>query len=135
MDAEAPDRMAQLQRAMQLITDAIEDLPAECRDLAGNALLNIAAEAVAQDVGWPRPAGSSPASPICWRVGCSRRSAMRSRSTPSMREERMPGAGLLALSPAPPAIGRDGNSHGRGERKKSDDGQEQVAGFAGNHDS
>ncbi len=51
VDAEAPDRMAQLQRAMQLITDAIDDLPAECRDLAGNALLNIAAEAVAQDVG------------------------------------------------------------------------------------
>ena len=36
---------------MQLIADAVEDLPAECRDLAGNALLNIAAEAVAQDVG------------------------------------------------------------------------------------
>ena len=29
----------------------VEDLPAECRDLAGNALLNIAAEEVAQDVG------------------------------------------------------------------------------------
>jgi len=36
---------------MRLIADAVEDLPAECRDLAGNALLNIAAEAVAQDVG------------------------------------------------------------------------------------
>src|SRR6266851_4577859 len=48
---EASDRIAQLQRAMRLIADAIEDLPAECRDLAGNALLNIAAEAVAQDVG------------------------------------------------------------------------------------
>jgi hypothetical protein len=45
------DRVASLQRAMQLIADAVEDLPAECRDLAGNALLNIAAEAVAQDVG------------------------------------------------------------------------------------
>jgi hypothetical protein len=45
------DRVANLQRAMQLIADAVEDLPAECRDLAGNALLNIAAEAVAQDVG------------------------------------------------------------------------------------
>ena len=45
------DRVADLQRAMQLIADAVEDLPAECRDLAGNALLNIAAEAVAQDVG------------------------------------------------------------------------------------
>ena len=36
---------------MQLIADAVDELPAECRDLAGNALLNIAAEAVAQDVG------------------------------------------------------------------------------------
>ena len=50
-DAEASDRIAQLQRAMRLITDAVDDLPVECRDLAGNALLNIAAEAVAQDVG------------------------------------------------------------------------------------
>jgi hypothetical protein len=49
--AEAADRIAQLQRAMGLIADAIEDLAAECRDLTGNALLNIAAEAVAQDVG------------------------------------------------------------------------------------
>ena len=45
------DRVANLQRAMQLIADAVEDLPAECRDLAGNALLNVTAEAVAQDVG------------------------------------------------------------------------------------
>jgi hypothetical protein len=45
------NRVAQLQRAMQLIADAVDDLPADCRDLAGNALLNIAAEAVAQDVG------------------------------------------------------------------------------------
>jgi hypothetical protein len=36
---------------MQLIADAADELPAECRDLAGNALLNIAAEAVAHDVG------------------------------------------------------------------------------------
>jgi hypothetical protein len=48
---ESPDRVADLQRAMQLISDAIDELPAECRDLAGNALLNVAAEAVAQDVG------------------------------------------------------------------------------------
>jgi hypothetical protein len=48
---EASDRIAQLQRAMRLITDAVEELPVECRDLAGNALLNIAADAVAQDVG------------------------------------------------------------------------------------
>ena len=44
-------RVADLQRAMQLLSDAVDDLPADCRDLAGNALLNIAAEAVAQDVG------------------------------------------------------------------------------------
>ena len=45
------ERVANLQRAMQLIADAVDELPAECRDLAGNALLNIAAEAVAEDVG------------------------------------------------------------------------------------
>jgi hypothetical protein len=45
------DRVANLQRAMQLIADAVDDLPAECRDLAGNALLNVTAEAVAHDVG------------------------------------------------------------------------------------
>lgn len=47
----ASDRVANLQRAMRLIADAVEDLPAECRELAGNALLNITAEAVAEDVG------------------------------------------------------------------------------------
>ena len=51
MTAPDPDRLADLQRAMRLIADAVEGLPDECRDLAGNALLNIAAEAVAQDVG------------------------------------------------------------------------------------
>ncbi len=49
---DASDRIADLQRAMRLIADAVEELPVECRDLAGNALLNIAAEAVAQDVGY-----------------------------------------------------------------------------------
>jgi predicted Zn-dependent protease with MMP-like domain len=51
MRAPDPDRLVELQRAMRLIADAVEGLPDECRDLAGNALLNIAAEAVAQDVG------------------------------------------------------------------------------------
>jgi hypothetical protein len=51
LSARATDRVANLQRAMQLIANAVDDLPAECRDLAGNALLNIAAEAVAHDVG------------------------------------------------------------------------------------
>lgn len=46
-----PDRLADLKRAMELLADAVEQLPASCRDLAGNALLNIAAEAVAHDVG------------------------------------------------------------------------------------
>jgi len=45
------ERLANLKRAMELIADAVEQLPERCRDLAGNALLNIAAEAVAQDVG------------------------------------------------------------------------------------
>jgi len=37
---------------MRLIADVVEDLPVDCRDHAGNALLNVAAEAVAQDVGF-----------------------------------------------------------------------------------
>src|SRR5262249_41965235 len=45
------DRLEALQRAMRLIADAVEGLPMDCRDHAGNALLNVAAEAVAQDVG------------------------------------------------------------------------------------
>lgn len=49
--AKAPTRLADLQRAMQLIAEAVDGLPEECRDLAGNALLNVAAEAVARDVG------------------------------------------------------------------------------------
>jgi len=47
----SPDRRADLQLAMRLIADAVEGLPLQCRDLAGNALLNIAAEAMAEDVG------------------------------------------------------------------------------------
>ena len=34
-----------------MIANAVEDLPVDCRDHAGNALLNVAVEAVAQDVG------------------------------------------------------------------------------------
>ena len=51
MSAIVSDRIDDLQQAMRLISQAVEGLPDECRDLAGNALLNIAAEAVAQDVG------------------------------------------------------------------------------------
>jgi hypothetical protein len=51
MTAPMPDRLSDLQYAMRVIADAVEGLPAECRDVAGNALLNIAAETVAQDVG------------------------------------------------------------------------------------
>ncbi|MEI7876144.1 MAG: hypothetical protein WCK95_28795 [Alphaproteobacteria bacterium] len=51
MMPRAPGRVDDLHLAMRLITDAVEALPLQCRDLAGNALLNIAAEAVAQDVG------------------------------------------------------------------------------------
>lgn len=46
-----PGRLADLKQAMDLIAEAVEQLPASCRDLAGNALLNIAADAVADDVG------------------------------------------------------------------------------------
>jgi predicted Zn-dependent protease with MMP-like domain len=45
------ERLADLKKAMELIAEAVEQLPDSCRDLAGNALLNIAAEAVAEDVG------------------------------------------------------------------------------------
>jgi hypothetical protein len=45
------ERLAQLKQAMELIAEAVEQLPAGCRALAGNALLNIAADAVADDVG------------------------------------------------------------------------------------
>ncbi len=51
MTAAMPDRLTDLQLAMRVIADAVDSLPEECRDLAGNALLNVAAEAVAQDVG------------------------------------------------------------------------------------
>jgi len=46
-----PERLADLKQAMDLLAEAVEQLPERCRDLAGNALLNIAAEAVADDVG------------------------------------------------------------------------------------
>ncbi|MBS0521626.1 MAG: hypothetical protein JSR90_23225 [Proteobacteria bacterium] len=46
-----PDRLADLQQAMHLIAEAVRTLPEGCRDLAANALLNVAAEAVAEDVG------------------------------------------------------------------------------------
>jgi hypothetical protein len=47
-----PDDLAALQRAMEIIAEAIDELPRECRTHAGNALLNVAAEAVARDVGF-----------------------------------------------------------------------------------
>jgi hypothetical protein len=48
----ANEQLAALKEAMDLIADAVEQLPEYCRDVAGNALLNIAAEAVAKDVGF-----------------------------------------------------------------------------------
>jgi hypothetical protein len=45
------DRLADLHRAMRLLAEAVEQLPEDCRDISGNALLNIAAEAVVDDVG------------------------------------------------------------------------------------
>jgi hypothetical protein len=44
--------LAALKEAMDLIADAVDQLPKTCRDAAGNALLNMAAEAVAKDVGF-----------------------------------------------------------------------------------
>jgi hypothetical protein len=46
-----PERLASLKLAMDLIAEAVERLPEQCRDVASNALLNIAAETVADDVG------------------------------------------------------------------------------------
>ncbi len=51
MAGAASDRLADLKHAMEMIADAVDGLPESCRDLAGNALLNVAAEAVAHDVG------------------------------------------------------------------------------------
>ncbi len=82
-----PDRLADLQHAMRVIADAVEGLPEECRDLAGNALLNIAAEAVTQDV------GCTEASRILARladlphVACNRRLPTRSPSAASTRDD------------------------------------------------
>ena len=45
------ERLTDLKQAMDLIAEAVEQLPERRRDLAGNALLNIAADAVADDVG------------------------------------------------------------------------------------
>jgi hypothetical protein len=45
------ERLADLKQAMDLITEAVEQLPERCRDVAGNALLNIAADAVAGELG------------------------------------------------------------------------------------
>ncbi len=49
--APDPEQLAALQWAMRLISEAVDGLPEECRDVAANALLNIAAEAVSRDVG------------------------------------------------------------------------------------
>ena len=43
MSRDESERVAALQRAMRLISEAIDDLPADCRDVAGNALLNVTA--------------------------------------------------------------------------------------------
>jgi len=54
-----PDRLADLQRAMQLIVDAVAQLPDGRRDVSGSAA--------------PPPAASSPAWPSCWSAASSRR--------------------------------------------------------------
>jgi hypothetical protein len=46
------DDLAALRRATDIIGEAVEGLPRECRTHAGNGLLNVAAQAVAQDVGF-----------------------------------------------------------------------------------
>ena len=39
-----PYDLANLRRAMNIIAEAVDDLPSECRTHVGNALLNMAAE-------------------------------------------------------------------------------------------
>jgi hypothetical protein len=47
----------------------------------------------------------------------------------------MPGAGRLAPSFVPVTVGREEDRHGRSEGEKPNDEQEQIAGFAGGHES
>jgi hypothetical protein len=49
---QTDEQLASLKEAMHLIADAVGQMPENCRDVAGNALLNMAAEAVAKDVGF-----------------------------------------------------------------------------------
>lgn len=51
-----PDRLPELRRAMACIADAVSSLPAAHRDLAGNALLNVAVETLIDEVGTGRAA-------------------------------------------------------------------------------
>jgi hypothetical protein len=51
MNGRDPDRLGDLHRAMRLLADAVEQLPDECGDVSANALLNVAVEAVVEDVG------------------------------------------------------------------------------------
>jgi len=46
-----PNHLSILQRTMRRLVDAVDELPADCREFAGNALLNLAAEKVVDDVG------------------------------------------------------------------------------------
>jgi hypothetical protein len=46
-----PDELEDLHRAMRLLADAAEQLPDAYRDVSANALLNVAVEAVVDDVG------------------------------------------------------------------------------------
>ncbi|TXL70577.1 hypothetical protein FHP25_34140 [Vineibacter terrae] len=51
MAAAEPDRLPALRQAMHRIADAVAALPEAHRDLAGNALLNVAVETLVDEVG------------------------------------------------------------------------------------
>jgi len=51
MPVADPDRLPDLRQAMRRIADAVEALPDTHRDLAGNALLNVTAETLIEEVG------------------------------------------------------------------------------------
>ena len=52
------DDLSGLKRAMRCLSEAVDDMPDECQDYAGNALVNLAAEKVVEDVGHAEAARS-----------------------------------------------------------------------------
>lgn len=51
-DIADANHLSALQRTMRWLADAVDDLPRDCQPVIGNALLNLAAEKVVEDVGY-----------------------------------------------------------------------------------